>query len=118
MSEAESEFPKEIVSIPPAPFIISAPPAPLIMSSPVPAVIVSACAPPVMVRLSVCPVRSITVEVEARFIELIFWSFASVAKECEPFDKLNVSVPDPPSIESPSPWPALETVIISPPPPP
>ena len=68
-------------------------------------------------RLSVCPVRSITVEVDAKEIELIFCNFASVAKECEPLDRLNVSVPDPPSMVSPSPCPALETVIISSPPP-
>ena len=60
-SEAESELPTEIVSVPPAPFIISAPAAPLIVSSPEPPVISSISAPPVIIKPSVCPVKSITV---------------------------------------------------------
>ena len=52
-SEALSELPNEMVSLPSAPVIISAPPAPLIMSSPEPEVIVSPPAPPVIDKLSV-----------------------------------------------------------------
>ena len=70
-SEALSELPNEIVSLPSAPVMMSAPPAPSIVSSPDPDVIVSPPAPPVIDKLSVWPVKSTTVAEEARVIESI-----------------------------------------------